>query len=169
MPSSGHGAPFSSLSLNHSDIGGPRSSHGTGYAFLNTMSLVLPTFNKTSSVSSSAQSTSSSASTNAPLSPTFSGTISSPSSMPVSILPAESNRTSQAGAVLISILFKSTIPWVWITSQRETTAQIFTYMPQIIAHAIQCAASDVSTVELRRVSQANSPAFFDSNVRYRTL
>ena len=169
MPSSGHGAPFSSLSLNHSDIGGPRSSHGTGYAFLNTMSLVLPTFNKTSSVSSSAQSTSSSASTNAPLSPTFSGTISSPSSMPVSILPAESNRTSQAGAVLISILFKSTIPWVWITSQRETTAQIFTYMPQIIAHAIQCDASDVSTVQLRRFSPANSPAYIDINARFRTL
>ena len=169
MPSSGYGAPFSSLSLNYSDLGGSRSSHGTVYAFLNTMSLVLPTFNKTSSVSSTAQSTKSSASTNAPLSPTFSGTISSPSSMPVSILPAESNRTRQAGAVLISILFKSTIPWVWITTQRETTAQIFTYMPQIIAHAIQCDASDVSTVQLRRFSPANSPVDIDINARFRTL
>lgn len=41
------------------------------------------------------------------------------------------------------------MPWPWVVSQRDTTAQIFTYMPQLIATGIEDAPSSVVTKELR--------------------
>lgn len=66
----------------------------------------------------------------------------------------------------MSILFKSTLSWSWIVAQRGTTAQIFTYMPQLLAHATDDTEQDVQTVQLMRYEDPAAGPANDARVVY---
>ena len=115
---------------------------GTRYAFLNTDSLLLPETTKTTSAGS------------AMVTSTISTVMSSiPNTMPLTIDPENKQATRPTNDMLISILFKASLSWTWISVQRGTSAQVFTYMPEIVAHALSIQASDVKTIQLRRYEQ----------------
>lgn len=49
----------------------------------------------------------------------------------------------------MAVLFKRTMPWLWVVEQRETAAQIFTYMPRLLATGTGSDPQAVTTKELR--------------------
>ncbi|KOS13112.1 hypothetical protein Malapachy_1615 [Malassezia pachydermatis] len=84
--------------------------------------------------------------------------------LPKSIVPNGTEPTPNETMVLISILFKNDMDWSWVVAQRATTAQIFTYMPKIIAYAIRGREDDVQTVQLRQFQNESSV-----NASYRVM
>lgn len=144
------------------------------YAFVNTNSLVLPDSNTTTSSATEADKTTTATPTSTTdstvtVDSTFTGTSTmssaTPSALPLIIKPSNAPSSKPADATLIAILFKPTLPWAWIVEQRSTTAQIFTYMPEIIANAVSIKTLDVVTVKLRRYD----PQDGDTLYKYRTL
>ncbi|WFD29704.1 hypothetical protein MSPP1_000715 [Malassezia sp. CBS 17886] len=69
--------------------------------------------------------------------------------LPMVIVPARVSTTGRVDWVLVSILFKKSMPWSWIAKQRATTAQIFTYLPQVLGAAMNTTAEDVHTLQLK--------------------
>lgn len=80
-------------------------------------------------------------------------TSSIPSNMPLTIDPENKQAAKPLNNRLISILFKPSLSWTWLSAQRGTSAQVFTYMPEIVAYALSIKESDVKTIQLRRYEQ----------------
>ena len=115
---------------------------GTRYAFLNTDSLLLPETTRITSFEG------------VTLTSTKSTVTSSiPSTMPLTIDPENKQAAKPRNNMLISILFQPSLSWTWLSVQRGTSAQVFTYMPEIVAHALSINESDVKTIQLRRYEQ----------------
>lgn len=134
----------------------PSASRG----FVNTQSLVLPVAQakpssdplnlSTSAATTTSTGTSSAASSTAASSTAASSSAATPSSSyPQTIIPEGAQSTAPKGAVQVAVLFKASMPWLWIVRQRETTAQIFTYLPRLLAAGIGMGADVVTTKELR--------------------
>ncbi|WFD42148.1 hypothetical protein MPSI1_000787 [Malassezia psittaci] len=134
---------------------GQRQSSG----MLETKSLVLPSDPNQSSKATHLRQNPSTA-TKSTTGPTAVGTDSSSphgadesgsqstGSYPEVIVPLGSQPPPKDSA-LVGIQFKPSLPWMWIVSQRETTAQIFTYMPKLLANGIQIDPGSIKTKELR--------------------
>lgn len=124
----------------------PESISGSSsYGFVNTRSLVLPYANVQESSSSSTLVSSSGGASSSASTSTSSGS----SSYPLRIIPQNVTRVQHSDTVLTAVLFKPSMPWPWVVRQRDTTAQIFTYMPRLIATGIEDPPSSVFTKELR--------------------
>ncbi|WFD18367.1 hypothetical protein MCAP1_000569 [Malassezia caprae] len=117
----------------------PTVTATTGYAFLNTQSVILPTTaTYTSTYDSSADTTTL----------TTSSVTVAPPSWPEIVVPSDMKGTQPSNATLISILFQRNLSWYWIVTQRATTAQIFTYMPKVLSAALNISESQVYTSKL---------------------
>ena len=53
-----------------------------------------------------------------------------------------------ADSTLISILLTSALSWSWLLAQSDASAQVFAYMPQLIAEALDIDRSQVTTDSL---------------------
>ncbi|WFC98063.1 hypothetical protein MYAM1_000785 [Malassezia yamatoensis] len=143
-----------SLPSSSSDSDRRRSS-----GIVETKSLVLPGNPSQSSKATNLRQTSSTA-TKSTTGSTVSGTESSSTisaeesgsqstdSYPEVIVPLGAQPPSKDSA-LVGVQFKPSLPWMWIVSQRKTTAQIFTYMPKLLANGIQMDPGSIKTKELR--------------------
>lgn len=49
-----------------------------------------------------------------------------------------------------AVLFRDSLSWSWVVSQRNTTAQIFTYMPRALAAALDIEHLAINTLHLER-------------------
>lgn len=112
----------------------------TGYAFLNTKSVILPTASDTYT---SAYDSSTDMTTLA----TSSVTV-APPTWPEIVVPSNMKGARPFNTTLISILFQRSLSWYWIVTQRATTAQIFTYMPKVLSAALNLNESQVYTSKL---------------------
>lgn len=70
-------------------------------------------------------------------------------SYPEAVVPLGASDTAPKDTTSIAVLFKRTMPWMWVVEQRETAAQIFTYMPRLLATGIGSDPQAVTTKELR--------------------
>lgn len=128
-PPSSFAAPESTLLESMSDVATTYMMSGTG--FLPTSSASTGT--RTSSTASSSVSSSAS--------PTY----------PNAVVPQTKNGPP-AHTVLVAVLFKRSLVWSLVTSQRNATAQLFTFMPRLLAAGMHISPELVSTKELRPYS-----------------
>ncbi|PKI83124.1 hypothetical protein MVES_002884 [Malassezia vespertilionis] len=76
--------------------------------------------------------------------------------LPQMITPTSNDGVQLSQSVRISILFKSTVPWSWVVHQRDTAAQLFTYMPPMLAAGMQSSTDFVHTIQLRSQKMTSS-------------
>ncbi|WFC94094.1 hypothetical protein MBRA1_000724 [Malassezia brasiliensis] len=123
--------------------------------FVNTESLVLPKNQEQSpmhpsTTSFSTMESSPTLSTSAASSSTpHSHASSSVSAYPAAVVPRGASDTAPKDTTSVAVLFKRAMPWQWVVEQRETAAQIFTYMPRLLATGIGSDPQAVTTKELR--------------------
>jgi len=125
----------------------PTVTSTTGYAFLNTQSVVLPT----QSYMNMPMSESSISTTTA----TTSSVTVVPTSLPEIVVPNNTNETHPSNTTLIAILFQRSLSWYWIVTQRATTAQIFTYMPKVLSTTLNISESQVYTSKLMMLKSSD--------------
>ena len=76
--------------------------------------------------------------------------------IPSLVVPAQAVASPPDGSIKFGIVFRPSMPWTWVVLQRDTTAQIFNYMPPILASAIGADdSSQVVTCKLKEYSDAN--------------
>jgi hypothetical protein len=54
----------------------------------------------------------------------------------------------EAGTTLVSILLTKALSWSWLLSQSDASAQVFAYLPVLIADSLQLKHEEVTTVSL---------------------
>ncbi|KAI3625808.1 hypothetical protein CBS9595_001169 [Malassezia furfur] len=124
--------------------------------FVNTESLVLPK-NQAQPPMRSSTASLGTAMTPSPSSPTSAASSStshghassSVPAYPAAVVPLGASNTAPKDTTSVAVLFKRTMPWLWVVEQRETAAQIFTYMPRLLATGTGSDPQAVTTKELR--------------------
>lgn len=113
------------------------------YSFVQTTSLVVPTSSATDMRQSVQKSTS-----------TFVSTSQSRSSQstnyPSSVVPEGGDTEVPNDCLTFAVLFRDSLSWSWVVSQRNTTAQIFTYMPRALAAALDIEHLAINALRLER-------------------
>mgnify|MGYP007068130147 FL=1 len=132
------------------------------YVFANTQSLVLPTDSvgqtfATRSSSNLVTSTFTFKPDSCSRSSLCATTLSFPKSpnvlgpaLPESIVPSDESQKKPKNALIAAILFKDSLPWDWVAKQRDTSAQIFKFMPAILLGVMNSTEVFVQTLQLKR-------------------
>ncbi|WFD35683.1 hypothetical protein MCUN1_002544 [Malassezia cuniculi] len=113
------------------------------YTFVQTTSFVMPT-------TDSAQGTTTVATTTWPADGNES------TNYPKSILPEGGNSTMPNDCFEFAVLFRDTLPWSWLVTQRNTTAQIFTYLPRVLAMALDIEHEAITTKRLEKYTNSST-------------
>ena len=77
-------------------------------------------------------------------------------SYPSSIVPSEIDPTVPNDCFVFAVLFRDSLPWSWVTHQRNTTAQIFSYLPKVLAAALDIDSPAINTLRLERYTNKSS-------------
>lgn len=77
-------------------------------------------------------------------------------SYPSSIVPSEADLTVPNDCFVFAVLFRDSIPWSWVAHQRNTTAQIFSYLPKVLAAALDIDSPAINTLRLERYAKKSS-------------
>ena len=89
-------------------------------------------------------------------SPTSSSAAAFPSQWPSVIVPVSGMPAVPNDFMLISILFTDALSWSWLLSNSDSSAQVFAYMPQLIATVLNTTTSNIYTDSLQAYQTANS-------------
>ncbi|CEH15415.1 hypothetical protein CBOM_03729 [Ceraceosorus bombacis] len=68
---------------------------------------------------------------------------------PGTIVPADGALVQPTDTTSVAILLKPTMKWTWLASNSDTTAQVFAFLPAIIAQSVGLQPNDIVTVRLQ--------------------
>ncbi|KAH9922624.1 uncharacterized protein B0H18DRAFT_1120799 [Fomitopsis serialis] len=74
-----------------------------------------------------------------------------PTNLPVRIYPSSQAEPTAIGSdyTLVSLLYKSSLNWVTVANNTESSAQIFQYMPVVVEYALNLSSSQVQQYALQ--------------------
>ncbi|KAH9829678.1 uncharacterized protein C8Q71DRAFT_863057 [Rhodofomes roseus] len=74
-----------------------------------------------------------------------------PTNLPVRIYPSSQAEPTQIGTEysLVSLLFKSTLNWVTVANNTESSAQIFQYLPVVLEYALNLTSAQIQQYALQ--------------------
>lgn len=75
---------------------------------------------------------------------------------PSSIVPSKADLTVPNDCFVFAVLFRDSLPWSWVAHQRNTTAQIFSYLPKVLAAALDIDSPAINTLRLERYTNKSS-------------
>lgn len=97
---------------------------------------------------------------------TIVGSSSDSQNYPSVIVPSADSLNQPSDTTSVALLFKTAMTWTWVISQADLTAQIFAFMPALIAQSIGIDAANVTTIKLSSYADSSTTSLTNSRTLY---